>query len=898
MNKLLLSVALLMAMCNIYATTWTITNSGTTFTPDLITITLGDTVVFQLEGQHNAQEVSQADWNANNNSPIIGFQTNFGGGEVTGLTGGTHYYVCSPHASMGMKGRIIVNTPPPVVIPNVWINELHYDNSGTDSNEGFEVAGPSGTDLSCYKVYFYNGSNGQVYDSVALSGFLPFQACQWGTKWYGGATGYLQNGNPDGIALVYAPQLTGCGMSGVDTVLQFLSYGGTFTATNGRLNGQTSVDIGVSESSSTLATESIQLTGRGNRYSEFTWVNDTASTHDNVNVGQNFCGIQHLILLPATASVNEGAGSITIPVLLDTASQYGTQVTLSLVTGFGTATQGTDFTFSDVVLTWPAGTTGYVQATVPILNDNLFEINETFKLVLRNPTNGALLTADSMQVITIIDNDPLSGADCSDLYFSEYIEGSGNNQALEIYNPTANTINLADYSIVKTTDGGASTTYNLSGVLTAGDVLVLVNPAASNSNIVAQADVFDSFFNFDGNDGFALLHLNDTIDVIGYLGVIINGGWTVGIGSTQNNTLIRSYYQYNGNDNWLTAATEYDVYATDMTDSLGMHHTAPCGTVPPPPPAYLSFEWVSDTVPEGDTTMYFAVRFVNPSNVQYSYAIAYDAAQSTAANNIDGNYANQTITHGQGTFIDTFSIIVFDDPLIEATENFYLRFINLPANVYPTQDSIYNLHITDADVLNVSFIGAGLTYTEGVGLAEVKLVISTPVDSATMVNVSLAAGNATSNVDFIFNDTTIVFPHNTNDTQSVWVTIIDDNIDEGNEQINFNLTNATNGANILISAFTLTIIDNDSTIIGINDVNAKDGIKVYPNPAINTLNLQSDAILQRVVITDVIGNVVLQQDALAAGKNRLDITALPAGMYVVAVHAGDKVITRKFIKAE
>lgn len=49
-----------------------------------------------------------------------------------------------------------------VAQPEVWINELHYDNIGVDSNEGFEIAGAAGTDLGNYSVYLYNGSNGQT----------------------------------------------------------------------------------------------------------------------------------------------------------------------------------------------------------------------------------------------------------------------------------------------------------------------------------------------------------------------------------------------------------------------------------------------------------------------------------------------------------------------------------------------------------------------------------------------------------------------------------------------------------------------------------------------------------------------------------------------------------------
>jgi plastocyanin len=91
-------------------TTVTITNSGFTFSPASVTINLGDSVKFVLASNHDAEEVSQVTWNANGNTPLPGFSTPFGGGLVlpAQLTVGTHYYVCSPHASLGMKGVIIV----------------------------------------------------------------------------------------------------------------------------------------------------------------------------------------------------------------------------------------------------------------------------------------------------------------------------------------------------------------------------------------------------------------------------------------------------------------------------------------------------------------------------------------------------------------------------------------------------------------------------------------------------------------------------------------------------------------------------------------------------------------------------------------------------------------------
>lgn len=93
---------------SLLATIHTITNSGLTFTPNTITITQGDTVNFVLASIHNATQVSQATWDADGNTSNGGFQTPFGGGIVVLQQAGTYYYVCQPHASMGMKGIINV----------------------------------------------------------------------------------------------------------------------------------------------------------------------------------------------------------------------------------------------------------------------------------------------------------------------------------------------------------------------------------------------------------------------------------------------------------------------------------------------------------------------------------------------------------------------------------------------------------------------------------------------------------------------------------------------------------------------------------------------------------------------------------------------------------------------
>jgi len=110
MKKIILALLLATFCLNSYSKTWSIVNSGNTFSPSTLTINQGDDVNFVISSAHDAVEVNQTVWNANGNSPETGFSVSFGGGNVTStqLTVGTHYYVCTPHASLGMKGKIIV----------------------------------------------------------------------------------------------------------------------------------------------------------------------------------------------------------------------------------------------------------------------------------------------------------------------------------------------------------------------------------------------------------------------------------------------------------------------------------------------------------------------------------------------------------------------------------------------------------------------------------------------------------------------------------------------------------------------------------------------------------------------------------------------------------------------
>jgi hypothetical protein len=136
------------------------------------------------------------------------------------------------------------------------------------------VAVTADTNLSGWTIYYYNGSNGQSYATSSLSGAAPPS----GVSYVSVENTGIQNGGSDGFALV----------DNSNNVVQFISYEGTVTATNGPASGMTSTDVGVQESSSTPIGFSLQLAGSGCSYGDFTWQAPATNTKSSVNNGQTF----------------------------------------------------------------------------------------------------------------------------------------------------------------------------------------------------------------------------------------------------------------------------------------------------------------------------------------------------------------------------------------------------------------------------------------------------------------------------------------------------------------------------------------------------------------------------------------------------------------------------------
>ncbi len=210
---------------------------------------------------------------------------------VSGLSNGTtYYYKLFTRKGSGWTGGTTLTA-----VPNegcselggddaVFINELHYNNSGEDQDEGVELFGPAGTSLEPYELHFYQFSSpGKCvfYMSFPLSGTIPDQVNGHGAVWFS-APNMVDNAGA--IALYNRVS---------QTVVQFFGYRLTMVAQNGVAAGLTStqpMDVyggNPSEFDTFGAGTSMQAVGQGNCPSDFLWEPELSQSRGQVNGAQS-----------------------------------------------------------------------------------------------------------------------------------------------------------------------------------------------------------------------------------------------------------------------------------------------------------------------------------------------------------------------------------------------------------------------------------------------------------------------------------------------------------------------------------------------------------------------------------------------------------------------------------
>ena len=183
-------------------------------------------------------------------------------------------------------------------------------------------------------------------------------------------------------------------------------------------------------------------------------------------------------------------------------------------------------------------------------------------------------------------------AQTSDLLISEYIEGSSFNKAVELYNGTAGSLNLAtgQYRLELYTNGASTPSQSiaLTGTIAAGATLVLCH-ASADTAILAACNVQSSgTINFNGDDALVLRKASASagngtvVDSLGQVGFDPGSEWGTGAQSTADNTIRRKNTVCAGDTtigDAFTPSTEWDGFANNTFGGLGSH-VAHCATGP------------------------------------------------------------------------------------------------------------------------------------------------------------------------------------------------------------------------------------------------------------------------------------------------------------------------------
>ena len=281
----------------------------------------------------------------------------------------------------------------------------------------------------------------------------------------------------------------------------------------------------------------------------------------------------------------------------------------------------------------------------------------------------------------------LIAQDCSELFFSEYVEGSSNNKAVEIYNPTDAPIDLSSYSIERYSNGSdaVSDEMDLSGTINAGETWIVTNSDTNSANefgyIMVElynmadqwAPVYPSPLYMNGNDAMTLSKNGTIIDIIGKIGEDPGDAWTDdatagftdangGAWWTKNHTLVRKASVKSGvktSPILFNPAAEWDSLSINTWTNLGTHE-CDCSSGGP------------SSIEDKSTSF---VLYPNPAtNMQTINVSANKAIKSFELINALGQKVNLNYTHSNSqAYIHTHNInsgiysltIIFEDNSIK-----------------------------------------------------------------------------------------------------------------------------------------------------------------------------------------------------------------------------------------
>ncbi len=548
----------------------------------------------------------------------------------------------------------------------------------------------------------------------------------------------------------------------------------------------------------------------------------------------------------ANTTVNENAGTATLTVTMDHAS--ASTVTVDYSTSDETATAPADYTATSGTLSFTAGQTSKT-FTVPIINDSLYEANETFTAFLASPSGATITTATA--TVTINDNDTAptlqwtvvsqtasesvgtitltaqlsaaSGRDVSaNVVFTGTATGSGTDYttsassiAISAGQTSASiTLNVVDDTITESNETIIATLGTLTnatlGANAAQTVTITDNDAAPTLSIndvtvseaagsatltvaLSNASASTVTVNYATQDGTATAPADYT-STSGTL------SFTPGQTSKTITVTIIDDTLYEVSQNFavnLSSPSNATLATSSATVSITDNDTAP------------SIEWssTSSTTSEGSTSVTLTAQLSAASGSTTSVNVGYSgsAAKSPTAN-ARYSTASNTISIAAGQTTASYTVTLVDDSVFEGSQDAVFT-LSSPTNATLGANTAYTLTITDNETQPTLAI-SDVTVNENAGTA--SLTVSLSGSSSDSITVDYATQDATAVApgDYTAASGTLTFTAGQT-SKTVTVAIVDDAVYENTETLNVVLSNPTN-ATISDSTGVITINDNDT----------------------------------------------------------------------------------------
>ena len=474
----------------------------------------------------------------------------------------------------------------------VRISEIHYDNTGADVGEAVEVSAPAGTDLSGWRVVLYNGSGGASYGTLTLSGVMSATCGARGVVVLAGPATGIQNGAPDGLALVNA----------ADTVVEFLSYEGVFAATNGAANQLTSVDIGVTEAGTEPAGLSLARNAAG------TWAGPAAATFGACNDDGETPPPAEV----ATVNVSPASGSITVGA---SQSFAGTALDIN-----GQPINGAAFSWTSTnALVASVSSTGVATA-----------LAEGDTTIVATAANG--VAGSATLHVTTATTPPPSDFHINEIHYDNV--GVDVDETIEIEGPAG--ADVSGFSIVlfngDVASGAAYNTQSLSGVL----------PTSCGTRGVLTVTYPSNGIQNGSPDGIALVNsLGQVLEFLSYEGTFTatsapaTGLTSIDIGVSQTNAAIGQSLQRNSLGVWAAGVSSFGACNADapIPEGNALQFSGRLATDP--------------ALPVGYEDQLFA-RLVAPGNVTVPTTITW-TSETPAVASIDARGVMHALAEGTAT---------------------------------------------------------------------------------------------------------------------------------------------------------------------------------------------------------------------------------------------------------